>query len=94
MINDHVSTIQLINTVLNLFGVFGLALIATVIWDYRKKQKLRYEFINKRLDHILVLSHEVYETEVKEKANKALDPKAAQAIPRETVSEIKRSIKL
>lgn len=92
MISDHVSAIQLVNTVLNLIGVLGLALLATVIWDYRKKQRQRYDFINKRLDHILVLSHEVYETEVKEKAKQALDPKDAQTIPGETIPARKRTV--
>lgn len=87
MINDYPSFLQYINAVLNLVGVIGLAILVTAIWDYRKKQKLRYDLINKRLDHILVLSHEVYETEVKEKAKKALDPKAAETIPGKTIPE-------
>lgn len=72
---DHISTIQAINTVLNLFGVMGLMILTVIIWKYRKKQRERYDLINKRLDHILVLSNEVYQTEVKDR-KKLLDREA------------------
>lgn len=44
--------------------------MTSIVWGYKRRVKQRYDEINKRLDHILLLlSNEVYQSEVKGKTS-------------------------
>ena len=64
------SPIQVINTIFNLFSVINVIIMTSIVWGYKRRVKQRYDEINKRLGHILLLlSNEVYQSEVKGKTS-------------------------
>ncbi len=66
----EVSAIQIINTVLNVLGALGLIVVGFISYDYRRRLRLRQEDLNKRLDHLLILTHELYQSELSNKRTK------------------------
>lgn len=66
MLND-LQPIQIFNAATNFLSLVGLGIMTYIVWGYKQRVKQRYDDINKQLDHILLLSHEVYQTEVKDK---------------------------
>ena len=67
--------LQNLNLTLNLISVTGIGFMAAVVWGYKRRVKERYDDINKRLDHILLLAHETYQTEVDRKREDLEDQK-------------------
>lgn len=74
MLFDDLQPIQVFNGITNILGI--ALFIPLLYWGSKKvnEVRLRYREIEKRLDQILLLSHEVYQSEVKEK-NTSLDQK-------------------
>lgn len=74
MLFEDLQPIQVFNGITNILGI--VLFIPLLYWGSKKvsEVRLRYREIEKRLDQILLLSHEVYQSEVKEK-NTSLDQK-------------------
>lgn len=59
--------VQIFNAITN---IMGIALFAPVVWwigSRLKKLRDRYTKIESRLDQILLLTHELYQSEIKDK---------------------------
>lgn len=79
--------LQVFNTITNLLGL--LLFIPMTIFISRKIEKTRnrYNEIETRLDQLLLLSHEVYQTEVKEKRPTLVEKETPRTRPRPTFGE-------
>lgn len=75
---------QIINITLNIITLFGIGVITSVVWGYKRRVKERYDTINKSLDHILLLSNELYQSDVKDKKREDLEDQKDQINRRST----------
>lgn len=83
MFND-LQPIQVFNAVVNLLSVLVMFPLLFSIWRYKQRNRQRFDHIEKRLDHILLLSNELYQSDVKEKSN---DQELPSIIPGKTTPE-------
>jgi len=85
---DNATPIQVFNTIINIVSIFGFIIVLSVVWGYKRRVKERYEEINKHLENILLLTHEVYQSDkdLKQKVI-VLDPKDLAPIPGKTIQE-------
>lgn len=61
MLNNFLSdasNIQIYNTILNTAGLILIAVTAATMWGYKRRVSERYDYINNRLDHILLLAYQ------------------------------------
>lgn len=70
---ENLQPIQIFNSVVNTISVIVMIPVLFSILNYKRRNKERFDQIEKELDHILLLSHELYQSDVKEKANPLLD---------------------
>lgn len=84
--------IGLFNAISNIVSLFGLVIIAGIVWGYKRRVQKRYDGINKRLDNILLLTHEVYQSDrdKKQEANLEIIPGAVS--PKESSGSELRTI--
>lgn len=64
---EHLTQIQTFVLITNSIEIIALPVLYYVVYTSRKRAYKKYNEIGKQLDHILLLSHELYQTEVKEK---------------------------
>lgn len=92
MISDQLA-IQLFNAIFNFLGMAIMIPILFSIWSYKKRTKERFDQIERELDHILLLAHELYQSDVKEKKEAKLDQEIF-VDSRETIPASPSGIKL
>lgn len=78
---ENLQPIQIFNAVVNVLSVVVMFPVLFSIMSYKKRAKERFDQIEKELDHILLLSHELYQSDVKEKANPVLDQEITTVRP-------------
>lgn len=80
---DQLQPIQIFNAVVNAISMVVMIPILISILNYKKRAQEKFNTIEKDLDHILLLSHELYQSDVKEKANPLLDQEINTVRPTE-----------
>lgn len=78
---EHLQPIQIFNAVVNILSVIVMFPVLFSIMSYKRRAKERFDQIEKELDHILLLSHELYQSDVKEKAKPVLDQEITTVRP-------------
>ncbi len=63
----NLTPIQTFLAITNFIELACLPVLFYVVLDYRQRVRGKYERIEKQLDHILLLSSELYQTEIKDK---------------------------
>ncbi len=58
--------IQTLNLIVNGIGVFILLPILVSVWNYKRRNTDRFDHIERRLDNILLLTNELYQSDKKE----------------------------
>lgn len=67
--------LQNLNLILNMLTLMGVGAMVSIVWGYKRRVKERYDDINKRLDHILLLSNELYQSDKDAKRDSLEDQK-------------------
>jgi hypothetical protein len=63
--NQTVHILQLINTVMNVLGVIGMFILTYLFYLNKRRIRERHAALNKRLDNLLLLVNELYQSEIK-----------------------------
>lgn len=83
--------IQIFNAIVNALSMFLILPVLISILNYKRRTQKRFDQIERHLDNILLLSHELYQSDVKEKGN---DQDTSQTISGKTTPKKTGGIKL
>lgn len=89
---ENLQPIQIFNAAVNLASVIVMLPILISILNYKRRTKQRFDEIETNLDHILLLAHELYQSDVKDKGNQGFDLENPKTISRKTNSKKDRGI--
>jgi len=66
---ESLQPIQIFNAVTNILSMILTVPVLITVITYKKRAQRKYDDLDKHLDKILLLTNELYQSDVKEKAN-------------------------
>ena len=64
---ENLQPIQVFNAVVNTLSMAVVVPFLISIWQYKRRAKERFDQIERDLDRILLLAHELYQTDIKDR---------------------------